>query len=72
MTSGKRSLLRIASAALFAVSTLAFALSDIPRGEHQLQTRIIDSTGNVGSVSPSSTFYMWQASRLFPNRVAHH
>jgi hypothetical protein len=53
-------------------ATLSFSLAGIPRGQHQLQARIIDSTGNVGSVSPSSTFYMWQASRLFPNRQGHH
>ena len=49
-------------------ATLEFPLSGIVRGQHMLQARIIDSAGNVGSVSPSSTFYVWHASRLFPNR----
>jgi hypothetical protein len=50
-------------------TTLDFSLSGIPRGQHLLQARVIDSTGNVDAISPSSTFYVWQASRLFPNRV---
>jgi hypothetical protein len=50
-------------------TTLDFSLSGIPRGQHLVQARVIDSTGNVDAISPSSTFYVWQASRLFPNRV---
>jgi len=49
-------------------ATLEFALSGIPRGQHVLQARIIDSTGNVGAISPSRIFFVWQASVLFPNR----
>ena len=52
-------------------TTLDFPLSGLVRGTHKLQARIIDSTGNVGSVSPSSTFYVWEASRLFPVRRGH-
>src|SRR5882762_3911626 len=37
-------------------AVLKFPLSGIPRGQHVLQARIIDATGNVGSVSPSRTF----------------
>jgi hypothetical protein len=47
---------------------LEIPLYGIPRGEHVLQARIIDSTGNVASVSSPSVVYVWQASRLFPNR----
>jgi hypothetical protein len=49
---------------------LEFPLSGITRGEHVLQARIIDSTGNVASTSPASVVYVWQASLLFPNRAA--
>jgi len=41
---------------------LEFRLSGIVPGPHLLQARIIDSTGNVGSISPSSFFYVWQTS----------
>ena len=47
---------------------LELPLYGITRGEHVLQARIIDSTGNVASVSPASVVYVWQASLLFPNR----
>jgi hypothetical protein len=49
---------------------LEIPLQGIPRGEHVLQARIIDATGNVGSISPPSVVYVWQASMLFPNRQA--
>jgi hypothetical protein len=49
-------------------TSLEFPLAGITRGQHLLQARIIDSTGNVGPVSSSSTFYVWEASLLFPNR----
>jgi hypothetical protein len=52
--------------------TLDFSLTGLVRGPHVLQARIIDSTGNVGSMSASSTVYDWQASALFPNRRVHH
>ena len=47
---------------------LEIPLQGIPRGEHVLQARVIDSTGNVGAMSPPSVVYVWQASLLFPNR----
>jgi hypothetical protein len=49
-------------------ATLEFPLAGLVRGPHQVQARIIDATGNVGSISPSSAFDMWEASRLFPSR----
>ena len=52
-------------------TTLDFPLVGLVRGTHVLQARIIDSTGNVGSISPSITFYVWEASRLFPVRRGH-
>jgi hypothetical protein len=52
-------------------TALEFPLTGLVRGTHMLQARIIDSSGNVGSISPSSTIYVWEASRLFPNRRVH-
>jgi hypothetical protein len=49
-------------------TSLDFPLTGMARGQHMLQARIIDATGNVGSMSPPSTFYVWAASLLFPNR----
>lgn len=51
---------------------LEFPLYGIPRGEHVLQARVIDSTGNVASTSPATVMYVWQASLLFPNRSQPH
>jgi hypothetical protein len=45
-----------------------FELSGMARGRHVLQARIIDSTGNVGSISEPEIFYVWAASVLFPER----
>jgi hypothetical protein len=50
------------------MKSLDFPLYGITRGQHLLQARIIDATGNVGSISPPSIFYVWEASRLFPDR----
>ncbi|SRR5258706_10225564 len=49
---------------------LEFPLHGVTRGEHVLQARIIDSTGNVASTSPPTVVYVWQASLLFPDRNA--
>jgi hypothetical protein len=42
-------------------SALDFRVSALAAGTHLLQARIIDSTGNVGSISPPSFFYVGQA-----------
>jgi hypothetical protein len=47
---------------------LEFPLHGVARGTHVLQARILDSTGNVASISPPSVVYVWQASLLFPDR----
>lgn len=47
---------------------LEFQLSGIAPGEHMLQARIIDSTGNVASVSQSRILYVWQPARTLPTR----
>jgi hypothetical protein len=41
-------------------STLELRVADLAPGPHLLQARIIDSTGNVGSISPPSFFYVGQ------------
>ncbi len=47
---------------------LSFSLENVHRGEHQLRVRVRDSRGEVVAESDPSTFYMHQASRLFPQR----
>jgi hypothetical protein len=49
-------------------TSLNFSLSGTARGQHLLQARVIDTTGNVAAVSPADTFYVWAASVAFPNR----
>lgn len=45
-----------------------FVLRDVVRGEHSLQALLVDAKGNTLASSTPVTFYMWQASRLFPGR----
>jgi hypothetical protein len=49
-------------------ASLDFALSGMARGEHLIQARVIDATGNVAVASPPDTFQVWSASILFPNQ----
>jgi len=44
------------------------ALSGVDRGTHTLRAQIVSPNGTVLSASDPVAFYMWQASRLFPNR----
>jgi hypothetical protein len=37
--------------------SLEFSLSGTARGQHLLQARVIDTTGNVAAISQSDTFY---------------
>lgn len=39
---------------------LSVPLYGVLPGSHLLQARIIDATGNVGSISPSTNFDVWQ------------
>jgi len=48
--------------------TTGFTLVGIDRGEHQLAVAAVDGRGNPIDTSREITFYMWQASRLFPGR----
>lgn len=45
-----------------------FKLSGIVRGEHTLEAQVVDNSGNALIASTPVKFYLWQASRLFPNR----
>ena len=45
-----------------------FVLEKIERGNHQLQARIVNQAGQTVIASEPVTFFMWQASRQFPNR----
>ncbi len=45
-----------------------FKLSGIDRGAHSLQAEAVDRHAESLIVSKPVTFYMWRASRLFPNR----
>lgn len=46
-----------------------FELKDIVRGSHTLRVRVRAADGTVLATSPPVKFYMWRASRLFPNRA---
>jgi hypothetical protein len=43
-------------------------LSGVERGPHTLEARIVAKSGAMLVASEPVTFYMWQASRLFPSR----
>lgn len=43
-------------------------LKGIERGTHSLQAVLLDAKGEQLAASQPVTFYMWQASRLFPGR----
>ncbi|MGH8746386.1 MAG: hypothetical protein ACREUK_07840 [Burkholderiales bacterium] len=43
-------------------------LKGIYRGNHSLQAILLSADGRRVAVSAPVTFYMWHASRLFPNR----
>lgn len=45
-----------------------FELKGVDRGTHNLQAQIAAADGSLLEVSPVVTFYLWRASRLFPNR----
>lgn len=45
-----------------------FKLRSITRGEHTLEAQVVDRSGNALISSNPLKFYLWQASRLFPNR----
>jgi hypothetical protein len=48
--------------------TSSFALEGLERGEHRLQVQLTNAAGAVIATSEVVTFYMWQASALFPSR----
>jgi hypothetical protein len=48
------------------IHTLSFLIEGIDRGAHSLRVELIDEANAVVATSPTHTFYLWQASRLFP------
>jgi hypothetical protein len=46
----------------------SFVLEGLERGEHRLQVQLTNATGTAIATSEVVTFYMWQASALFPSR----
>ncbi len=48
---------------------LTFRLQGVERGEHTLQALVLDRRGHVVKRSQPVTFFMWQASKQFPNRA---
>jgi hypothetical protein len=46
------------------------AIENVDRGEHVLTAQVVDDRGRVVAESRAVTFYMWQASALFPGRTA--
>ena len=49
-------------------SSTGFSLADIDRGPHNLQTAVVDQSGQTLITSTQITFYMWRASVLSPSR----
>lgn len=49
-------------------ATTSFVIEGIERGEHLLQVELVDAAGRVVAASETVTFFMWQASSLFPSR----
>ncbi len=45
-----------------------YAFTEVDRGAHTLQATVNTADGAVIVSSQPVTFYMWRASRLFPNR----
>lgn len=45
-----------------------FHLKGVVRGEHTLRARVIDASNDVIGSSAPVTFYVWHASKLYPNR----
>lgn len=46
----------------------SFELTNVDRGSHTLRAVVIDREGKEVAASPSSTFHLHRASRLFPGR----
>ena len=49
-------------------SDTEFHLKGVLRGKHTLRARVIDASNDVIGNSGPVTFYVWHASRLYPNR----
>ncbi|HTY98275.1 MAG TPA: hypothetical protein VMB75_00460, partial [Rhodocyclaceae bacterium] len=49
----------------------AFRLSGVDRGTHSLQAQLVSGDGRPLLSSAPVTFYLWHASRQFPNAKKH-
>lgn len=66
LRSGERLTLLLDGNAVASGPDLHFELKDIDRGSHTLRARVKAADGKVLATSPPVKFYMWRASRLFP------
>ena len=51
-----------------ATRSMQFEVTGLPRGEHSVRALVVDEHGREVEASPPVRFYVWKASRLFPNR----
>lgn len=65
---GDRIALRLDGKILAMESSGQFSLTGLDRGSHTLQALVLAADGSVLAASAETTFYLWHASRLFPNR----
>lgn len=68
VTVGDRLMLSVDERAATPVKGTKLQLHALERGAHTLQARVLDRSGHVLISSAPVTFYLWQASALFPNR----
>ncbi len=69
LEAGERLTLLLDGAPVASGTRQRFELQNIDRGSHTLQAQVNAADGSVIATSPPVTFYMWRASRLFPNRM---
>ena len=69
LEAGERLTLLLDGTAVAGGARQRFELENIDRGSHTLQAQVNAADGSVIAASAPVTFYMWRASRLFPNRT---
>jgi len=67
---GHQLLLSIDGLPFAPVSAAGATLRGVERGPHTLTASVVDSGGKLLASSSRASFYLWQASALFPNRRA--
>lgn len=69
MSAGQRLRVRLDGSPLpNAWTETRFAPDGVNRGAHQFQALVTHARGHQLAANQEITFYMWQASRLLPNR----